>query len=133
MRAWDGERATRYIPSMLSLLVLLACGEFDETSTPPADGPLPCVDPNPVILAPVEGDVLRVGDAVPLSGEATGRGPFIFLWAADRDTVARGAEASWTPASAGTVELILQAEDDCGVGQARLELTVLAGGDTAAE
>jgi hypothetical protein len=115
-----------------SLLVLLACGS-DDSSTPAPDGPLPCVDPNPVILAPVEGDVLRVGEQVTLSGEASGRGPFIYLWAADRDTVARGADAAWTPSQAGTVELILQAEDDCGVGQARLELTVTAVDDTAAE
>jgi chitodextrinase len=106
---------------MTLLLTLLACGD-DAGDT--AATVLPCVDPSVTVTSPAADAVLRVGEAVTLSGSARGRGPFIYLWAIDRDVVARGAEASWTPTAAGEIELVLQAEDSCGQGQARLELVV---------
>ena len=110
-----------YFGGMSFFLTLLACGD-DASDT--AATVLPCVDPSVTVASPSEGAALRVGEAVALSGSATGRGPFVYLWAIDRDVVARGAEASWTPTVAGEIELVLQAEDSCGQGQARLELVV---------
>jgi hypothetical protein len=110
------------ILSVLSLL--LACGE----ASPNDDTALdlgPCADPIVAILAPAAGAEVPVGQPLRLSGAAEGRGPFVYLWAIDRDVVARGAEAEWTPTQAGTYELILQVDSDCGQAQALQPLVVV--------
>ena len=115
---------------LLLLPSLLACGA-DKADADTALDLGPCVDPVISLLAPADGAEVPVGEPVTLEAEAQGRGPFLFLWAVDRDVVARGASASWTPTQAGTFELILQVEDDCGQAQA-LQTLVVTDGSAAA-
>jgi hypothetical protein len=107
---------------MIPLAFLLACGGDDSVDTAPIVRP--CVDPSATIVSPTADLRVYVGDTLALTGEAEGRGPFLYLWAIDRDVVTRGREAMWTPTAAGTFELMLQVEDDCGQGQALMDLVV---------
>ncbi len=107
---------------MIPLALLLACGGDDSVDTAPIV--LPCVDPRATIVTPTADLRVFVGDTLALSGEAEGRGPFLYLWAVDRDVVTRGKDATWTTTAAGTFELMLQVEDDCGQGQALMDLVV---------
>ncbi len=107
---------------MIPLAFLLACGGDDSVDTAPVVQP--CVDPRATIVSPTADLRVVVGDTLALQGEADGRGPFLYLWAIDRDVVTRGKDATWMASSAGTFELMLQVEDDCGQGQALMDLVV---------